>query len=63
MLRAVAAGRAEIMLSSEPDLFVDGLSCCDQSAAYHLARQALIAPASNGKPGNRVRAMLTVARR
>src|SRR5690606_22949569 len=29
-LRAVARGGAEITLSAEPDLFIDGLACCDQ---------------------------------
>ena len=29
MLRAVAAGRAKVTRSAEPDLFVDGLPCCD----------------------------------
>ncbi len=42
MLRAVGAGRAELSCSCEPDLRVDGLSCCDQSTAHELARAGLI---------------------
>ncbi len=33
ILRAVAAGGAELALGTEPDLFLDGRCCCDQSAA------------------------------
>jgi hypothetical protein len=36
ILRAVAAGGAELQLGVEPDLFLDGRSCADQSAAHHL---------------------------
>ena len=59
ILRAVATGRAEITCSSEPDLFVDGLACCDQYTAHVLARRALIVPAQPGRLGQRVRACLT----
>lgn len=61
MLRAVAAGRAELSCSCEPDLFVDGLGCCDQYTAHGLARGGLIRPATPGRLGQRVRAELTPA--
>lgn len=60
-LRAVAGGRAEISCSCEPDLFIDGLSCCDQTTVHRLARRGLIAPAHQGKCGERVQAVLTEA--
>jgi len=58
-LRAVAGGHAEISCSCEPDLFIDGLSCCDQTTVHRLARMGLIAPAHQGKCGERVQAVLT----
>lgn len=58
-LRAVAGGHAEISCSCEPDLFIDGLSCCDQSTVHRLARLGMIAPARPGKRGERVPALLT----
>ena len=60
-LRAVAGGHAEISCSCEPDLFIDGLSCCDQSTVHRLARLGLIAPARPGKCGELVPALLTDA--
>ena len=60
-LRAVAGGHAEFSCSCEPDLFIDGLSCCDQSTVHRLARIGLIAPAHPGKCGERVPALLTDA--
>ncbi|HKN55504.1 MAG TPA: hypothetical protein VJX66_23615 [Amycolatopsis sp.] len=60
-LRAVAQGHAEISCSCEPDLFIDGLSCCDQSTAHRLARLGLIAPAHEGARGELVLAVLTVS--
>lgn len=42
LLRAVAEGRAEITASCEPDMYVDGLSCCDQSLAHALTHCGLI---------------------
>lgn len=60
-LHAVAQGPAEITCSCEPDLFLDGLACCDQPTAHRLARAGLIAPAYAGKPGQRVPAVLTEA--
>jgi hypothetical protein len=61
ILRAVAAGGAELQLGAEPDLFLDGRSCCDQSAAHHLVRAGLIAAATLGLVGQRVAAALTAA--
>ena len=61
MLRAVGAGRGRVSCSSEPDLFIDGLSCGDQFAAHTLAHRGLIRPARPGRPGERVPAVLTAA--
>lgn len=58
-LQAVAQGGAELTCSRVPDLFFDGLACCDQTTAARLARKGLIAPAFPGKPGQRVPAILT----
>ena len=63
ILRAVAAGGAELALGAEPDLFLDGRCCCDQSAAHHLVRSGLIAAATLGLVGQRVAAALTPAGR
>lgn len=60
-LRAVAEGHAEISCSCEPDLFVDGLACCDQHTAHRLAHLGLVAPAHDGQWGERVPARLTEA--
>ncbi|MFI5611771.1 hypothetical protein [Amycolatopsis sp. NPDC051903] len=60
-LKAVASGRAEISCSCEPDLFVDGLSCCDQATTRRLVRAGLIEPATGGPCGGRVLAVLTAA--
>ena len=38
ILRAVAAGGAELCLGTEPDPFLDGRCCCDPSAAHRLVR-------------------------
>ena len=61
ILRAVAAGGAELQLGTEPDLFFDGRCCCDQSAAHQLVRAGLIAAATLGLVGQRVAAVLTPA--
>lgn len=58
-LRAVLDGRAEMTCSCEPDLYVDGLACCDQIAAHQLADAHLITPARPGTPDQRVPAALT----
>ena len=61
ILRAVAGGTAELSVSSEPDLFVDGRFCCDQLAARRLAHAGLIVGARSGTTGQRVPARLTAA--
>jgi hypothetical protein len=61
ILRAVAAGGAELGMGAEPDLFFDGRCCCDQSAAHRLVSAGFIATASLGLVGQRVAAALTVA--
>lgn len=61
MLRAIAAGRAEMICSAEPDLFFDGLACCDQITAHALTRQGLICPVRLGLAGQKVPAQLTAA--
>ncbi|WP_370949123.1 hypothetical protein AB5J62_16650 [Amycolatopsis sp. cg5] len=47
MLRAVAAGRAEVTCSCEPDMRIDGLLCCDQIVAHELVRLGYVRP---GRP-------------
>jgi hypothetical protein len=59
LLRAIAAGRGEITGGCEPDLFIDGLACCDQSAAHHLAHAGLVRATSPVEVGQRVSAELT----
>jgi hypothetical protein len=61
MLRAVVAGRAQLSCSQEPDLFIDGVPCCDQFTAHVLAHDGLIEPAYTGDVGQRVPATLTAA--
>jgi hypothetical protein len=61
MLRAVAAGRAELTCSNVPDLFVDGRCCTDHAASALLVTAGLIAPAMTGRSGERVPARLTLA--
>ena len=61
ILRAVAAGRAELVLGAEPDLLLDGRYCCDPSAAHHLVRTGLTTAATLGRVGRRVAAGLTPA--
>ncbi|MEV6443269.1 hypothetical protein [Amycolatopsis sp. NPDC051716] len=61
MLRAVGAGRGRVSCSSEPDLFIDGLSCGDQFAAHALAHRGLVRAARPGHPGQLVPAILTPA--
>lgn len=58
-LRAIGQGRAEITCSCEPDLYIDGLPCCDQFTARRLARNALVVPLRAGRTGERVPASLT----
>lgn len=61
MLNAVASGSAEVSLSSEPDLFIDGLACCDQYTAHFMAHCGLIRASRTGAAGQRVPAALTTA--
>jgi len=61
ILRAVAGGTAEMSVSSEPDLYVDGRFCCDQLAARRLAHAGLIAGARPGPRGPGGPARLTEA--
>lgn len=62
-LRAVGLGRAEITCSAEPDLFIDGIPCCDQFTAHRLARRGLVNGLRAGRVGERVPALLTDAAR
>lgn len=59
MLRAIVAGRAQISCSAEPDLFIDGVPCCDQYLAHTLAHDGFIEPAYQGARGSLVPAALT----
>lgn len=61
MLKAVGEGRAELRCSCEPDLRVDGLSCCDQNTAHDLAHAGLIRAARLVAPGQWAAAELTDA--
>jgi hypothetical protein len=61
ILKAVAAGRAELVTGAEPDLLLDGRCCCDQVAAHRLAHAGLIAPSTPAAVGVRVPATLTAA--
>ncbi len=63
ILRAVASGGAELLTGAEPDLFLDGRCCADQSAAHHLVHAGLITAATLGLVGRRVTATLTPAGR
>jgi ribulose 1,5-bisphosphate synthetase/thiazole synthase len=61
ILRAVAGGTAQLSVSSEPDLFVDGRNCSDQVAARRLAHAGLIVAAVEARTGQRVLAELSPA--
>jgi len=61
ILRAVAGGGAELLGGAEPDLFLDGRCCADQSAAHHLVHAGYLAAARLGSVGQRVAAALTPA--
>ena len=50
MLRAIAAGHAELTDSSEPDLRFDGLPCCDQAMAHDLVHAGLVVAAGPRNP-------------
>lgn len=61
ILRAVAAGTAQLSGGCEPDLFLDGRCCSDQLAAHRLVHAGLIAPSRTGAHHQRVPAVLTPA--
>ena len=61
ILRAVAAGGAQLQLGAEPDLFFDDRSCADQYAAHRLVHAGFITAATLGLLGQRVTAALTPA--
>jgi len=65
VLRAVAAGRAELTASCEPDLYVDGRCCTDHTVAGLLTRAGLITPKNDpaARAAGRVAARLTEAGR
>jgi hypothetical protein len=48
-----------IHIFHRPDLFIDGVPCCDQYLAHTLAHEGLIAPARRGAVGTLVPAALT----
>ena len=52
ILRAVAGGTAQLLVSAEPDLFLDGRCCSDQLAARRLAHAGLIAPPTPARPAS-----------
>ncbi|MFD9698118.1 hypothetical protein [Lentzea sp. NPDC059081] len=59
LLRAVAAGRAQMSHSCEPDLFIDGIASCDQPAARRLAHSGFIEPVLPAAVGSLTGARLT----
>lgn len=59
ILRAVAEGRAMLRCGCAPDLFVDGVACCDQHAVHQLASAGLLGPVRSATPGTLVPAALT----
>lgn len=59
ILRAVRDGRAELALSCEPDLYVDGIPCCDQATARTLGKLGLISAARPGRIGDLIPAVVT----
>jgi hypothetical protein len=63
LLRAVSEGRVDMTCSSEPDMFVDGLNCCDQPTARALFHHGWVRPAHPGTMTEHVPAELTAAGR
>jgi hypothetical protein len=61
ILRAVAAGTAELLFGSEPDLFLEGRCCCDQIAVHKLVHAGLIIAVMPALVGQRVAAALSPA--
>ncbi|NIH88426.1 hypothetical protein [Amycolatopsis granulosa] len=60
-LKAVAEGRVELTASSEPHVYVDGMSCCDQFGARMLIHAGLVRRVPG--TGARIPAKLTDAGR
>ncbi len=63
LLRAVAAGRCDIVPTGVPDLRVDGRWFCDQPRAHALLAAGLLARATTGDRGAPASALLTRAGR
>lgn len=63
LLRAVAAGRCDIVPTGVPDLRVDGRWFCDQPRAHALLAAGLLARATTGDRGTPAAALLTHAGR
>jgi hypothetical protein len=61
VLRAAGTGRVHVSLSCEPDVFVDGLPCCDQPGARALVHAGLLRAVRPGRIGELVPARLTTA--
>ncbi|MFC7614044.1 hypothetical protein ACFQV2_11290 [Actinokineospora soli] len=60
MLRAIAAGRGTLRCGREPDLYIDGMPCCDQFSAHELIHDGLVVTGA-GAFGQFVPAALTPA--
>lgn len=60
ILRAVAAGRAELLIGCVPDIAIDG-GWCDHAAVAKLAAEGWVRPARPGVVGERVPARITDA--
>lgn len=61
ILRAVAAGSAQLTGGAHPVLYVDGLPCCDQFAAYRLVEAGLLVADRSADADHRAPAHLTPA--
>jgi hypothetical protein len=61
VLRAARTDRVHVSLSCEPDVFVDGLACCDQPGARALVHAGLLRAVRPGRIGEHVPAQLTEA--
>jgi hypothetical protein len=59
MLRAVAAGRGQLSGGREPDLYVDGLPCCDQMVTHDLVHAGLLRARRAVRLDERTDAVLT----
>ncbi len=56
-------GSAEITCSTESDLFIYGLACCDKFTAHRLAHLRLVIPLRACRTSELVPALLTAAAR